>query len=66
MPGLYEATFTAQELSLLMAGARMALGLMEAHPEEGRPEGEQALRRVLDDFDRAVQRLHRGEPSRQA
>ncbi len=64
-PGLYEATLSAQEISMLLAGARMALNVLEAGPEEGPSEASTALRRVLADFDGAVHRLHRKAPAEQ-
>lgn len=53
--GVFRGTFTAHELSVLVAGARMSLALMEAEGE-GTDESRDALRRVLDDFDAALGR----------
>ena len=55
--GLYVATMTAHELSVLLAGARMSLSLMEA---EDQPSGERAraaLAAVLSDLDTSLARL---------
>jgi hypothetical protein len=57
-PQTYSATLTAQELSTLLAGARMALSIMEANPNSETERALEALRRVLSDFDSALARLH--------
>jgi hypothetical protein len=59
-PGVFGATLTAHELSVLLAGARMSLSLMEA---EAKPSGEPAraaLEAVLADFDAALARMREG------
>jgi hypothetical protein len=48
---------TGQELSALVAGARMSLEVMRAAPGSGSSEAAEHLERVLDDFDRARARL---------
>jgi hypothetical protein len=50
-------TATGQELSALVAGARMALEAMRNSPEPPPPEAIEILGRVLDDFDKARKRL---------
>jgi hypothetical protein len=56
-PGTYSATLTANELSTLLAGARMALSVMEANPEDESRRAREALRSTLDDFDSALGHL---------
>ena len=53
---VFTVTATGQELSALVAGARMALDVMRAAPDAP-PAAVEALERVLDDFDRARRRL---------
>jgi hypothetical protein len=48
---------TGQELSVLVAGARMSLELMRSAPERAPREGVELLERVLQDFDDARARL---------
>jgi hypothetical protein len=48
---------TTQELSALVAGARMSLEVMRASPEPRAVEAAEHLERVLADFDRARERL---------
>jgi hypothetical protein len=48
---------TSQELSALVAAARMALEAMRAAPEPPPPEALEVLDRVLGDFDRAREGL---------
>ena len=60
-PGLVTVVATAQELSALAAGARMALSLMRADPASP-AEARDHLARVLDDYDRGIARAIRGEP----
>jgi hypothetical protein len=56
---VFTVTATGQELSALVAGARMALHAMQAAPDA--PEAALGtLARVLEDFDHARARL--GEP----
>jgi predicted MarR family transcription regulator len=56
---VFTVTATGQELSALVAAARMALQAMRAAPEPPPPEALQALERVLADFDGARERLAR-------
>jgi len=58
---VFTVTATSQELSALVAGARMALEAMRAAPEPPPAEALQILERVLGDFDRARAGLT-GEP----
>jgi hypothetical protein len=60
-PGVFTATMTAHELSVLFAGARMSLSLMEAKPEASEARARSALESVLGDFDAALART-RGQP----
>jgi hypothetical protein len=53
---VFQLTATAQELSALVAGARMALDVMRAAPDPPVAAIGQ-LEQVLDDFDRSRQRL---------
>ena len=53
---------TGQELSALVAGARMSLEVMRAAPQSSQPEAAGPLERVLADFDRAREQL--AEPPR--
>jgi hypothetical protein len=50
-------TATTQELSTLVAAARMALGAMRSAPQPPPAAALDALERVLADFDRARDRL---------
>lgn len=50
-------TATNQELSLLVAAARMAYEAMQSAPEPPPAEALEALRRVLSEFDAARERL---------
>jgi len=56
---VFTVTATGQELSALVAAARMALQAMRAAPEPPPAEALEALERVLADFDRARERLAR-------
>ena len=63
---VFEVTATGQELSALVAGARLALDVMRSSPEPPAAAIE-LLERVLRDFDRARERLaqapgHGGRP----
>ena len=58
---VFTVTATSQELSALVAGARMALEAMRAAPEPPPKEAVEILERVLDDFDRARARLSDGQ-----
>jgi hypothetical protein len=53
---VFEVTATGQELSALVAGARLALDVMRLSPEPPAAAIE-SLERVLRDFDRARERL---------
>jgi hypothetical protein len=59
---VFTVTATSQELSALVAGARMALEAMRAAPEPPPAEAVGILERVLRDFDHARERLAGGEP----
>jgi hypothetical protein len=54
---VFTVTATSQELSALVAGARMALEAMRTAPEPPPPEATQILERVLREFDEARARL---------
>jgi hypothetical protein len=60
---VFTVTATSQELSALVAGARMALEAMRAAPEPPPPEALEILERVLGDFDAARQRLAGSPPA---
>ncbi|HEU4974823.1 MAG TPA: hypothetical protein VFT50_07000 [Baekduia sp.] len=53
---VFTVTATGDELSALVAGARMALDVLRASPDAP-DEAAGALARVLEDFDRARERL---------
>lgn len=53
---VFTVTATSQELSALVAGARMSLEVMRAAPDQPR-EAMDLLERVLDDFDQARARM---------
>ena len=57
---VFTVTATSQELSALVAGARMALEAMRAAPEPPPKEAVEILERVLSDFDGARARLAGG------
>ncbi len=57
---MFTLTATSQELSALVAGARLALEAMRAAPEPPPAEAVEILERVLGDFDRARERLTEG------
>jgi hypothetical protein len=57
---VFTVTATSQELSALVAAARMALAAMRSAPEPPPAEAMEVLERVLADFDRARQRLMEG------
>jgi hypothetical protein len=59
---VFTVTATSQELSALVAGARMALESMRAAPEPPPKEAVEILERVLRDFDLARERLAGGRP----
>jgi hypothetical protein len=54
---VFTVTATSQELSALVAAARMALEAMRAAPEPPPAAVLETLERVLSDFDRARDRL---------
>jgi hypothetical protein len=54
-------TATTQELSLLVAAARMGLSLLRADPA-GPAEAAERLAAVLEDYDRGIARLNEGGP----
>jgi hypothetical protein len=60
---VFTVTATSQELSALVAGARMALEAMRAAPEPPPQEAVEILERALRDFDSARTRLGGGPPS---
>jgi len=53
---VFELTLTGQELSALVAGARMALDIMERDPRAPR-EAVELLRGVVGDYDDSLARL---------
>jgi len=61
-PGVFVSTMTAHELSVLVAGARMSLSLLEAEGSTDRPR--EALESVLADVDAAMARARErpGDP----
>jgi len=54
---VFTVTATSQELSALVAGARMALDAMRAAPEPPPAAALEVLEHVLADFDRARERI---------
>jgi hypothetical protein len=56
---VFTVTATSQELSALVAAARMALEAMRGAPEPPPAEAVAVLERVIGDFDRARDRLMR-------
>ena len=60
---VFTVVATGQELSALVAGARMALEAMRRSPEPPPGEAVGALERVLGDYDRARARLMGDEPA---
>jgi hypothetical protein len=58
---IFTLTATGQELSALIAGARLALDAMRASPDAPASAIE-LLEHVLDDFDRARERLSEPPP----
>jgi hypothetical protein len=59
---VFTLTATGQELSALIAGARLALDAMRASPDAPATATE-LLEQVLDDFDRARARLSELPPN---
>ncbi len=62
-PNVFTVTATSQELSALVAAARMAFEAMRAAPEPPPPEAMEVIERVLRDFDLARARLGGDETS---
>ena len=60
---VFTVTATSQELSALVAGARMALEAMRSAPEPPPPAAIEILERVLGEFDHARERLTAEPPS---
>ena len=60
---VFSLTATGQELSVLVAGARMAFDAMQSAPDPPPAEALETLKRVLDDFDRARERLSAEPPA---
>jgi hypothetical protein len=58
---VFTVTATGQELSTLVAAARMSLDVMRAAPDQPPREAVELLERVLQDFDDARARM--AEPS---
>jgi hypothetical protein len=54
---VFTVTATAQELSALIAAGRMSVAAMEKDPHAP-TEALELLRSVLEDYDRALARLH--------
>ena len=57
---VFTLTATSQELSALVAAARLAFEAMRAAPAPPPPEALEVLKRVLDEFDSARDRLADG------
>src|SRR5581483_3752176 len=55
-PGVFSATLTAHELSVVMAGARMSLSLMDTDPDGTTEQARSSLEAVLASFDAALAR----------
>jgi hypothetical protein len=53
---------TGQEISALVAGARMSLEVMRAAPQPPPADATEMLERVLRDFDRARERMADQDP----
>jgi hypothetical protein len=58
-PNVFTLTATSQELSALVAAARMALDMMRGDPQAP-PEPIRALERILRDYDAALGRSRKG------
>jgi predicted DNA-binding transcriptional regulator YafY len=63
-PGVFNATFSAHELSVLLAGARMSLSLMDTDPQGSTERARSALESVLSEFDAALARARAQGPER--
>ncbi|HYZ30630.1 MAG TPA: hypothetical protein VE570_16320 [Thermoleophilaceae bacterium] len=59
---VFTVVATAQELSALVAGARMSLELMRSSADPRSTEAAGFLERVLRDFDDARERVDRPDP----
>lgn len=59
---VFSLTATSQELSVLVAAARMAFEAMQSAPEPPPPEAMETLGRVLSEFDTARKRLSAEPP----
>ena len=64
-PGVFSATLTAHELSVVMAGARMSLSLMDTDPDGTTEQARSSLEAVLASFDAALARTRAGAEDRQ-
>ena len=53
----FTVTATGAELSALVAGARMALGLMRRSPDQVPPEVADRLEAIIADYQQAADRL---------
>jgi hypothetical protein len=58
--GVFTTTLTAHELSVLLAGARMSLTLMETDRAGSTERARDALQVVLAGFDQELARLRKG------
>ena len=63
-PGVFSATLTVHELSILMAGARMSLSLMDTDPEGTTAQARSSLEAVLASFDSALAHTRAGAEDR--
>jgi hypothetical protein len=59
---VFTVTATSQEISALVAGARMSLDAMRSAPDPPPPAAIEILERVLRDFDAARERLAASPP----
>ena len=59
---VFTVTATSQEISALVAGARMPLDAMRSAPDPRPPAAIEILERVLRDFDAARERLAASPP----
>ena len=60
---VFTVTGTSQELSALVAAARMALNALRSAPQPPPAEALETLERVLGDYDRALERLGTRPPA---
>src|SRR5262245_29613381 len=60
---VFTVTATSQELSALVAAARMALNALRSAPEPPPADALATLERVLGDYDRALERLGTRPPA---